>query len=71
MILVLYSLLVGISLSSVENDYEGNLTVWPGSHYLLHRSRYGMLGELDIPKMNELIATEDKYSAFRSAPSSK
>lgn len=35
--IILPSILLGVSLSKLENDYEGNLSVWPGSHFLLHR----------------------------------
>lgn len=34
---VYVSLLVGIPLSRVDGDYQGNLCVWPGSHFLLHK----------------------------------
>jgi hypothetical protein len=33
-----FSLLLGIVLSDISEDFSGNLMVWPGSHLLLHRS---------------------------------
>ncbi len=33
-----FSLLLGICLSDVEEDYSGNLCVWPNSHILIHQS---------------------------------
>lgn len=32
-----FTLLVGVCLSDVQEKYSGNLTVWPTSHYLMHR----------------------------------
>ena len=34
--LLIFSLLVGVCLSDVTEEFAGNLLVWPGSHKLLH-----------------------------------
>lgn len=50
-----FSLLLGICLSDVTSEFQGNLLVWPGSHALLHKCKVGIHGGFDNCKINEMI----------------
>ena len=54
-----FSLLLGVCLSDVDEDFSGNLLVWPGSHLLLHQCKTGANGALDCGKLASLVQRRD------------
>lgn len=62
-----FSLLVGIALSPVDGPLQGNLTVFPGSHFPLHACRLSEDGGFDTARLIHAIATQEVYSDLRCA----
>eukprot|EP01034_Spumella_vulgaris_P026107 gene26107-32637_t len=61
-----FSLLLGIVLSDVHEDFSGNLMVWPGSHLLLHSCKTTEFGALDMVKLHDSMQQE-RFSDFKAS----
>ena len=61
-----FSLLVGVCLSDVCEDYAGNLLLWPRTHTLLHQCKINKYGALDLEKLKRLLGCADTASPSSS-----
>ena len=50
-----FSLLVGVCLSDVPSSDSGNLLLWPGSHFVMHRCKVDEHGALDLSLLHRLL----------------
>jgi hypothetical protein len=58
-----FTMLLGVVLSDVSQPYAGNLTLWPGSHYLYERyfrehgweSLFGGMPPVDLPEPEQMM----------------
>lgn len=57
-----FSLLVGVALSAMEEDFAGNLSVWPSSHFLLHHCREEPHGDIDVDLLRRCIQSNHSLS---------
>ena len=51
-----FSLLVGVCLSDVHSPDSGNLLLWPGSHFVMHRCKVDEHGALDINNLHKMLS---------------
>jgi ectoine hydroxylase-related dioxygenase (phytanoyl-CoA dioxygenase family) len=49
-----FSLLVGVVLSDCDEDFCGNLLIWPGSHEPVHACAVGTHGALDLGRLRRM-----------------
>jgi len=56
-----FSILLGICLNDINDDFSGNLLVWPGSHYLIHQSQIGSNGDIDKDRLKSLKTKQQIY----------
>ena len=50
-----FSVLFGVALSDVKHKFQGNLTVWPGSHKAVHSCLVGRHGAIDCAKLESIV----------------
>eukprot|EP01035_Chromulina_nebulosa_P029326 gene29326-38857_t len=51
-----FSLLVGVCLSDVHSPDSGNLLLWPGSHFVMHRCKVDDHGALDLSLLHRMLS---------------
>ena len=50
-----FSILLGVALSDSDGPWQGNLTVWPGTHRLVHSCLQGENGAIDSRRMQDIL----------------
>jgi len=58
-----FSLLLGICLSDVETEEQGNLCLWPSTHIIMHQCTCDAFGKLDMDKLNGLLQEQQGEQA--------
>lgn len=48
--------LVGVCLTDCEEDYAGNLLVWPRTHWPIHLCTSGRNGAIDVHRLQALLS---------------
>jgi ectoine hydroxylase-related dioxygenase (phytanoyl-CoA dioxygenase family) len=61
-----FSLLLGVALSDVDMDWNGNLLVWPGTHRLIHCCLENEFGAIDCGKLQLLLDGRVQLDAARA-----
>ena len=56
-----FSLLLGVCLNDVDDDYSGNLLVYPGSHFMIHQCSVGPHGDIDKARLKSLKANQQSF----------
>jgi len=66
-----FTILLGVALSDCDAPWQGNLTVWPSTHHLVHECLTGKNGAIDCDRMQALLdgkLVRERDAVYESTP---